>query len=277
MPAPLPSAPASPVAPMRAPRLVAWVRAWRAGLEPLDDAVDAVREDDADHVVADLPGRVHVVGLHEALGTLSTLRPEEVRLVLPAPGDPRGLPGPGPFTAAALVAGEGAVCGGRPGSGVGGPGGPGGGVGLVPEVEQRVSGSGDVWHTVTWRAYPVAPAPVDPIGVAEAEQDLVAALREATDLLRDLDVARWRPELAGALLDLRRTDPLATLPHGYDPRAQRLVARAELVCGVVALAGADAPGGAVTSYQAAGRDAALRPLATAARRARMAAYNSPLR
>jgi len=262
MSAPQPSAPATAGSPSRTPRLVAWVRAWRAGLEPLDDVVDAVLDDDADHVVADLPGTVHVVGLTDALSTLSALRPDEVRLVLPVPGDPRGLPGPGPFTAAALVAGEGALC---------------GGVGMVPEVERRVSGSGDVWHTVTWRAYPVGPAPADPVEVAEAEHDLLLALREATDLLRGLDVARWRPELAGALRDLRRTDPSAHLPHGYEPRAQRLVARADLVARVVALAGADAPGGAVTAHEAAGRDAALRPLATAARRARMAAYNSALR
>jgi hypothetical protein len=46
---------------------------------------------------------------------------------------------------------------------------------------------------------------------------------------------------------------------------------------IVALAGADAPGAAVNAFEASARDAALRPLATAARRARVAAVNAPLR
>ena len=38
------------------------------------------------------------IPLREAVRALSKLHPDEIRLVLPAPGDPRGLPGPGPFT-----------------------------------------------------------------------------------------------------------------------------------------------------------------------------------
>jgi hypothetical protein len=248
----------------RSARLVAWVRAWRAGLAPFDDIVPAVQGDDDTHEVADLPGHVHAVPLATALTTLATVAPETVRLVLPAAGDPRGLPGPGEFTTAALGAGEGALC---------------GGTGLVPAVERRVSGSGDVWHTVLWRvlALPAGPARAEVLTVAEAEHDLLAALRTATDALRDLDVARWRPELAEALADLRRDGADRELPPGYDPRAHRLLHRADVVTRIVALAGHDAPGAAVNAYEAAARDAELRPLATAARRAQVAAVNSPLR
>ena len=42
----------------------------------------------------------------DALPALAKLSPDEIRLVLPAPGDPRGLPGPGDFAGAALLAGE---------------------------------------------------------------------------------------------------------------------------------------------------------------------------
>jgi hypothetical protein len=247
---------------LRSGRLVSWLRAWRAGLVPFDDVVPAIQGADAEHEVADLPGHVHAVPLRTALAALSEVDPDAVRLVAPAAGDPRGLPGPGAFSAAALAAGEGAVC---------------GGTGLVPAVERRVSGSGDTWHTVLWHVLPLpaAPVPAEPLSVAEAEHDLLDSLRTSTDALRGLDVARWRPELARALADLRRSGARAELPPGYDDRAHRLLHRAELVARIVALAGEDAPGAAVNAYEASRRDAALRPLATAARRARAAAHNAP--
>jgi hypothetical protein len=250
--------------PLRSGRLVAWLRAWRAGLVPIDDVVTAVEGDDDPHEVADLPGHVRAVPLRTALATLSGLDPDAVRLVLPAAGDPRGLPGPGEFSTAALRAGEGAVC---------------AGLGLVPSVDRRVSGSGDVWHTVLWTAapVPVGGVPLETVSLADAEHDLLDALRTSTDALRELDVARWRPELAEALADLRRDGHAADLPPGYDPRAHRVLHRAATVGRIVALAGADAPGAAVNAFEASARDAALRPLATAARRARVAAVNAPLR
>src|SRR5215468_10396820 len=102
----------------RSTRFVAWTRAWRAGLVPLDDICDEIAGDE-EHMVADTPGSWTDLTLCEALPVLAKLHPDEIRLVLPAPGDPRGLPGPGPFTGAALEAGE-AVVAGR--------------LGLVPEV-----------------------------------------------------------------------------------------------------------------------------------------------
>src|SRR5262245_40910902 len=111
----------------RCVRLVAWARAWRAGTVSLDD-VAAETEAGEEHLVADAPGTWTDVPLREALGALSKVPPDTLRLVLPVPGDPRGLPGPGPFTAAALEVGEAVVA---------------GDVGLVPHVHTRVSGSGD--------------------------------------------------------------------------------------------------------------------------------------
>ena len=94
--------------------------------------------------------------------------------------------------------------------------------------------------------------------------------------LTKLDVAQWRPELAGALATLRRPDSVGDLPPGYDARARRLYARATVLDGVLALAGQSAPGGAVTGFEARQRDEALRPLLTACRRALAAAVNVPL-
>jgi len=251
--------------------LAAWARSWRAGHVSYDEVVDEVRGRDAEHLVDGVPATLTAVDLSEGLRAFSALRPDEIRLVLPAPGDPRGLPGRGPFTDAALGAGEGVVC---------------GDAGVVPAVDARFSGSGDVWHVITWRLLPLAPelpdvladrpAP-DPLTVAEAEHDLVVALREATDALRRLDVARWRPELGAALTDLRRGTAPTDLPPGYDPRCERLLARAGTVAGILTLAASDAPGASITAFEAGERDIALRPLATAARRAQLAAINAPLR
>lgn len=248
----------------RSSRFVAWARAWRAGLVPYDEVADEIAGDE-EHLVADAPGTWTDLPLREALPVLSRLSPDEIRLALPAPGDPRGLPGPGPFAAAALVAGEGVVA---------------RGMGLVPEVRSHTSGSGMTFETVLWRVYPLAETtPAAAAGEpspAEAEADLSAALAEATAQLTRLDVAHWRPELAGALAALRRPDSNTDLPPGFDPRARRLFARASVLDRVLALAEHVAPGGAVNGYEAQQRDAALRPLTTACRRALVAACNAPL-
>jgi len=265
----------------RSATLAAWMRSWRAGLVSYDDVLDEVRGDDAEHLVDSAdpdPLSGEPVDLRAGLAAFSRLDPDEIWLVLPSPGDPRGLPGPGPFTDAALLAGEGVLC---------------ATVGLVPEIATTKSGSGDVWHNVTWRRAAVA-KPADPLAalhvvdplvrarggapsVPEADHDLVLALQETTDQLRRLDVARWRPELATALGSLRGTAASTVLPPGYDERCGRLLTRATTVARIVAIASTDAPGAAVTAYEASERDAALRPLATAARRAHTAAINAPLR
>lgn len=250
----------------RSARFVAWVRAWRAGFIPYDDVIDEI-EATEDHLWApsdDLSGQR---SLREALADLSVLHPDQIRLVLPAPGDPRGLPGPStPFTGVALTAGEGVLA---------------GGTGLVPMVRTHISGSGDQFATVIWQSFPIpdsapATAGVEPTA-GEAESDLAGALAQATTALTNLDIAQWRPELANALAALRRHDDAGELPPVFDPRARRLYARASLLDRVLALAEQAAPGGAVNAYEAQQRDAALRPLTTACRRAMMAACNAPLR
>ncbi len=258
----------------RSARFVAWVRSWRAGLVPYDELAGEIAGDEEQLVATDYPGLLDgvaemrgawtEVSLREALAILSRLHPDEVRLVLPAPGDPRGLPGPGPFTGAALVAGEGVLA---------------GSLGVVPEARTHTSGSGDTFFTVVWRVFPIdpalAPAHASP-STAEAEIELATVLAESTARLARLDIAQWRPELAGALAALRRPDSGRELPPGFDQRARRLYARASVLDQVLALAEHAAPGGAVNSYEVQQRDEALRPLTAACRRALVAACNAPL-
>ncbi|WP_203901010.1 hypothetical protein [Virgisporangium aliadipatigenens] len=257
-----PAAHAATMTARRSARFVSWVRAWRAGLVPYDDVADEIAAGE-EHLAADVPGTWTDVPLTGALAVLSKLHPDDVRLVLPAPGDPRGLPGPGPFSGAALAAGEGVVAGEH---------------GLVPEVRTHTSGSGDTWETVLWRVFPLPAArrPPEFVSAAEAEAELSTALMSATTTLTKLDVAQWRPELAGALAAIRKPDNTAELPPGYDPRSRRLYARASVLDRVLALAELSAPGGAVNGYEAQQRDAALRPLTAACRRALVAACNAPM-
>jgi hypothetical protein len=247
----------------RSVRFVAWARAWRAGTVSYDDVADET-EAGEEHLVADAPGTWTDIPLRLAIGNLSKLPPDAIRLVLPVPGDPRGLPGPGLFTGAALEAGEGVIA---------------GELGLVPQVRTHTSGSGDTFATVLWRVYPLlAPASCaagDP-DAAEAEADLSMAVADTTSTFTRLDIAAWRPELAGALADLRRPDNATVLPPGFSPRARRLFARASVLERVLALAAEAAPGGAVNGFEARQREEALRPLTTACRRALVAACNSPL-
>jgi hypothetical protein len=257
-----PAAGAATLTARRSTRFVAWVRAWRAGLVPYDEIPDEIAAGE-EHLVADAPGTWTDVSLREALPALSKLHPDEIRLVLPAPGDPRGLPGPGPFSSAALLTGEGVVA---------------GELGVVPELRTHTSGSGDTFTTVLWRMYPVAAvaSSFEELTAAEAEAELATVLSDTTAKLARLDIAQWRPELAGALAALRRPDSGTDLPPGFDPRARRLYARASILDQVLALAEHAAPGGAVNGYEAQQRDAALRPLTAACRRALVAACNAPL-
>ena len=171
----------------RSSRFVAWVRAWRAGLVPFDEVAESIAAGE-EHLVADAPGTWTDVPLADALPSLAKHSPDDIRLVLPAAGDPRGLPGPGDFSGAALLAGEAVVT---------------AGLGFVPEVRSHTSGSGMTFETVLWRAFPLAPdAPAASLTMpeaAEAEAELASVLAETTMTLTRLDVAAWRPELAGAL------------------------------------------------------------------------------
>ena len=127
----------------RSARFVTWARAWRAGTVSYDDVADETAGDE-EHLVADAPGAWTDIPLREAIGALSRLHPDEIRLVLPTPGDPRGLPGPGPFSAAALDVGEGVIA---------------GRLGLVPRIRTHVSGSGDTFEIVVWQAFVLPDAP----------------------------------------------------------------------------------------------------------------------
>ena len=87
--------------------------------------------------------------------------------------------------------------------------------------------------------------------------------------LADLDVARWRPEAADALMNLHHP-PRLKPPPGTPERCVDLAGRALQAQAIVDLALED-DGGAVSATEVAARWAALQPLGAAARRGLVAA------
>lgn len=231
-------------------RFALWFSAWAAGAVSLDDARDAIVGADAAHDVVGIPDTEDARPLIVALGLLRSHRATGAGLALPVPGDLLGLAGPGDFNVEVVDVGEGVVL-------------EGADLGLVPHR----AGAGVVWSchpAVSRRQVP------DP---SEADTLLRRALLSTTDTLADLDVARWRPEVADELMALRRSTDLV-FPHAMAPRAVRLASLATRCRTIVDLALAD-DGGAVTAAEADARRQALSPLDHAARRALVAACAFP--
>ena len=252
--------------PPRSALLAAWGNAWLAGDAALPELVARVSAYDGGHLVQGLTAGS--LPLERAVARLRADGVARLRLVLPAPGDPLGLPRPGPFTAAALKSSEGVLALRADGSGSG----------LVPTLTVHGSPFDGTVTTVTWTAYDVVASGPDPGPfLHDAEHDLRRGLLECAGVLRTLDVARWRPELTDALADLRREARGGIddeeLPGGYPQRARQLLVRARQLAGVLVLAGED-DGGALDTRESLGREMALRELARLVRRARVAGYNA---
>lgn len=252
--------------PPRSALLACWATAWLSGEVGLPEVVARTSAYDESHTVVGL--WVDDLDLEQALGRLRAEGVTRVRLVLPAPGDPLGLPGPGPFTQDALVAGEGVLALREDGTGFG----------LVPSLHSHGSALDGTVTTVTWQTYTVSTDGPDPGPfLHEAEHDLRVGVMEATRALADLDVARWDPDVAEALEDLRRAQRRGItddeLPGSWPSRARDVLVRTRALATLLQLASRSS-GGAVDVREAEARAAVLRDLSRVVRRARVAAYNA---
>ncbi|MGI9155837.1 MAG: hypothetical protein ACR2FG_04275 [Marmoricola sp.] len=226
--------------------LAGWLGACltgRAHPEEMQQALDTATNGEMVHLVTGLDPEP--LSLVLALGRFRSSGAAGAALALPVPGDLAGLAGPPTFNHRALEAGEAVLV-------------VGAGLGLVPEYAEEV---------VTWHAVPAErPRPLDP---QEADGTLRTTLLETTRRLVELDVARWRPEIADVLGNLRHRAP-APLPRDFGAPRIASVDRAILCLEVVELA-RSTEGAAVSVHEIQERHAALAPLGRAARHALVAA------
>jgi len=210
-----------------------WCTAWLRGQVVTDLLLDAV-------------GQGRPEGLLDLLVEVRRAGATGAGLALPVDGDPLGLGGPPAFNTAALEAGSAVVF-------------VGARTGLVPVANS---------DGPDWRRFVAEQRQLPDVG--EADRALRQALTTTASALADLDVARWRPEVADELMDLRRPRPLDPPPPGTPPVCARLAVHGLQATRIVELA-LDDHGAAVSAYEIATRRDALRPLEQAARRALVAA------
>ncbi len=232
--------------------LALWLGARRAAPGA---AALAVQADDEPHLVQTAGGTVPLAAW------LTSAAPDELSAPLPAPGEP-GPVGP-PHAGEVAAAGEALLMCTAGRCEV-----------LWPQVT-RFGSALEPGHQVVWHVAPVPDwrgAVLAQVGLrGEAERALRDGLRDATQALVDLDVARWRPDVAEDLAALRDGVPAAgRLPAGLDGPRLRVLAQAARLRAIVALARQDA-GGAVTVFATDQRSTALREVDRAARRALTAA------
>lgn len=229
-------------------RVAWWGTALLRGHIAAAEFLDALGPDYVAHVVVGHPTASTLVDWVLEVGgdrsrTVAVAGSAGLAAVFPEPGDPFGLTGPAGFNTAAIDVGEAVLA---VGTGAAG--------GLVPEP---------VGRAIEWHSHDTAPRVPPDLG--EADRELRSVLVHSVAELARLDVAKWRPEVADELQDLRHGAPLVA-PPGVPPRVVDLARRAVHLWSVVELASVD-DGAAVSASQARARDAAVLPLGRAARRA----------
>lgn len=222
-------------------RLAWWGTSWLRGFVGPDDLVEAVIADDVTHVVLGASG----AGLVSAVADLRAAGATALGAAFPAEGDLVGLGGPVSFNNAALEVGEAVVAVDAE-------------VGLVPSR---------VGPTIEWTLLPARRRQLPDVG--EADRELRVVLLASGEHLARLDVARWRPEIADRLMNLRHR-PVIEAPPGVPARCVDLASRGLQALSIADLALED-EGGALSVHEIEQRRGALAPLARAGRRALVAA------
>ncbi|WP_300017854.1 hypothetical protein [Pseudonocardia sp.] len=247
-----------------------WASAWLAGAAAPDDVLDALGPwalahdvQAADEATADTttlpPPGSPVSSLAFLLALLRRTTPRgPARLVLPVPGDVRGLPGPGAFSREATAAGEGVLFADA-------------GLGIVPTTVAE--------NVLRWTVFPVPDPgpPVEFVALGQAERELREQVRQSASVLTSLGVARHRPGVREEIAAALRARPESLWPAGMPGQALRVLQHADEVEAILAAASVDEPGGALSASAAAARREALRPIETAVRIARRAAVAEAVR
>ncbi len=267
--------------------LSVWANAWLAGAAAPDDVLDALAawapaQTIAAHdpVAAGHAGLPYPAAEHGgAMAVLQTLRSAAtgapgghaapIEVVLPVPGDVRGLPPGSAFARDALDVGEALILTGRDDTGIADTA-----VGLVPDYPDEAEPP-----TLRWTAYALpAPPPGPPADLGSAEYELRAAVRAAADALGAMDLTSGADADPRALVE-QLLDATAghRVPAHAPARALRVLQQAAHVEAILAVTAELAPLAMHSASQHHVSEGALRPLATVVRTARLAALDAILR
>ncbi|MEU4340882.1 hypothetical protein AB0H00_06360 [Nocardia sp. NPDC023852] len=261
--------------------LTVWAGSWLAGCSAPDDILAALHAWAPRHTIAagdpvtggrtDLPWSSHgnlpgsgVMALLKVIRETMAQPGAQLRLVLPVPGDVRGLPGGTAFAADAIEAEEGILIG-VPGSD---------GTGLIPQWADD--------DTLQWTVYstPIPSAPGSDMSLGEAEYAMREAVRDAADALMKLHTTSVgaaesdpRELIEAELADYSRHDYPGSIPL----RARRILNTADHVAAILTVAQRE-PAASPTSASAIGaQESLLRPLWDAIRAARLVAVHASAR
>ncbi|MEU8899814.1 hypothetical protein [Nocardia sp. NPDC048505] len=261
--------------------LTVWAGSWLAGCSAPDDVLEALHAWAPRHTIAagdpitggrtDLPWSAHgntagsgVMALLKVIREAMAEPGAQLRLVLPVPGDVRGLPVGTEFAADAVEAEQGLL--------IGVPGRQ--GTGLIPHLADD--------GALQWTVYtaPIPAAPVDEMPLGEAEYTMREAVRDAADALMKLHTTA-----AGAAdsdpRELIEAELAAYSRHDYPEsiplRAKRILDSADHVAAILTVAQRE-PASAPTSVTAiSAQEDLLRPLWNAIRAARLVAVHAAAR
>ena len=275
--------------------LSAWANAWLAGKAAPDDVLDALslwapRQSVTayDAVAADYTGLpwpdINHVGTVSLLQTLRTVTghpgsinqlPGAIHVVLPVPGDVRGLSAGTQFERDAILAGETVI--------VTNPSDPTRAFGLVPEFEYDESEDPDdadsvAAHPLSWTVYTLPSAPVlDHPDLGDAEYTLRSAVRSAAEALSSIGLGSIGTGIGdprSLVEQLLETARQHRTPQHAPARALRVLENAAHIDAIVAVSRDLMPIGTQSLSEAEIATDALWPLTTVVRSARMAAISA---
>jgi hypothetical protein len=271
-----------------------WANAWLAGSAAPDDVLDALSQWARKHSVtaydAVAAGNTGLpwpdlsdsgtVSLLQTLRTAAGPRTwaPAISVVLPVPGDVRGLPAGTQFERDAVAAGEAIVVAPEPGSSA---------VGLVPDFEYEDVDPDEFkaefepeMAGLCWTAYSLPAAPItEQIELGEAEYALRSAVRSAADALGALRTEAGGVDVAdprGLVEQVMESSGRHRAPDHAPSRALRVLENAAHIDAIVTVSSGLMPIGLQSSSEAQIANDALRPLAAVVRSARSAALNTIL-
>lgn len=273
--------------------LSVWANAWLAGKAAPDDVLDALScwapahsVTAYDSVAAGHTGLpwpdVHDAGvvsllqtLRTAAGRTSTGTPS-IKVVLPVPGDVRGLAPGTQFERDAVAAGEAVI--------VVHPDDPGVAVGLVPEFGYNEHADDELaipeLSALSWTVYSLPGVPAfDQTELGEAEYALRLAVRSAADTLTTIGLGSVGVDVEdprGMVEQLLESTRHHQVPEPAPSRALRVLENAAHVDAIITVSAGLTRIGTQSLSEAQIAAHALRPLAAVVRSARTAALSAIL-